>query len=107
MITHVPEHKHYLVQCDRCSYNIHITTATVERRVIEIAKRWGWALGTEHGDLCTRCAGLWRAGVFDPEDEHWLQSGLVCAKCGEDLPLTATVNKEGVYVCNRCDRRRE
>jgi hypothetical protein len=42
-----------------------LTAKTVEqaRRVAEGA--FGWAMDTEHGDLCPRCATLWRRGGFD------------------------------------------
>lgn len=27
---------------------------------------------------------------------------LTCARCGRDLPLTATVNETGEYLCENC-----
>jgi hypothetical protein len=52
--------------CDNCDQKDFVLTAkTVEqaRRVAEGA--FGWAMDTEHGDLCPRCATLWRRGGFD------------------------------------------
>jgi hypothetical protein len=52
--------------CDNCDRRDFVNTAKTEdqaRRVAEAAFRW--AMGTEHGDLCPRCAALWRSGGLD------------------------------------------
>jgi hypothetical protein len=60
------KHAHAL-QCDRCGAQDFILTAKDEGRAREIAERWTWALETPRGDLCPRCAGLWKAGALTAE----------------------------------------
>jgi len=55
------------LKCDRCGTRDLITTTGDPLKARKIAVRWRWVFDTPIGDLCPRCAGVWRAGVLDPE----------------------------------------
>ena len=57
----------HALQCDRCGTQELITTTADPLKARQIAERWRWLFDTPLGDLCPRCAGVWRAGVLDAE----------------------------------------
>ncbi|MBN1937278.1 MAG: hypothetical protein JW934_21645 [Anaerolineae bacterium] len=60
----------YYLRCDRCQSE-HSTRATAftEAKFKELASSWGWAFGTEHGDLCKKCAKAWKKGQLTQAQE--------------------------------------
>ena len=64
MITYELVQQQYRMQCDYCGDQTYVTTARSVQRAKEIGTRWAWVFGTEHGDLCQRCAQLWQVGAI-------------------------------------------
>jgi len=67
MFTYQADERAHALRCDRCGAQDFITTTREEQRARAIAARWMWALGTARGDLCPRCAGLWKASLLTTE----------------------------------------
>lgn len=62
------ENNMYFVQCDQCKSGQTIqASAYREEQLKQLLNSYGWALGTERGDLCRKCARLWRSGKLNQE----------------------------------------
>lgn len=57
----------FYLHCDHCQAE-HSTRATAftETKFKQLAESWGWAFDTEHGDLCKKCAKVWKKGQLLP-----------------------------------------
>ncbi len=56
----------YTVQCDHCHFQQTVQASAYRLEHLKtMLQSFGWALDTDRGDLCRKCATAWKSGRLD------------------------------------------